>query len=172
MNAESYHSGNRQNTIIELHGVVESFFGLCYAAGEKCAFYKESNSAEEIRSCSDAILADVTANPTLLFDPKIVDYPVIATGCDVRDYIFHAAYHPLQTFPKLVKIMTDPEIQNATRPVEKPEWGRRQNRNVICKDGSGCIACIRRFTGLVVWMQVAGITSVWASKYGGDLYAS
>lgn len=79
-----------------------SFFQYCHNAGpEKCSFYGNSTTPEDMERRYLNILQNLREFPLVIADPSLSPIPKVLTDFEVSNQAFQQMYQPMQNFPKV-----------------------------------------------------------------------
>ncbi|KAF2732409.1 alpha/beta-hydrolase, partial [Polyplosphaeria fusca] len=123
VDGDDYYGGLWADNLLQTDECVESFFDNCYDAKSDCSFYKNDSSPADIKKRFDAIIADLTKNPISVSDPETVDFPVVVTVGQLKQFILTSTYAPIALFPALSDIMAGLEIRDASTLVAENALG-------------------------------------------------
>jgi pimeloyl-ACP methyl ester carboxylesterase len=104
---EDYYSGRWMNGISQADASLDAFFTQCHEAGAKCAFNRNSTSAEALKKDYAAIIADLEENPVRVIDPAYVEFPILITALDVRGAVFIQLYRSLPGFVVIDTVLSE-----------------------------------------------------------------
>lgn len=101
--------------MVDVGKVVDNFYNVCFAARSACALYdaQVDTSPDSLRAKVDALVANLTARPTVISTPGAV--PSILKGSSVRSLFLGPLYAPLgPSFPMLASTLAAAMTGNYT----------------------------------------------------------
>ncbi|KAI0145205.1 Alpha/Beta hydrolase protein [Xylariaceae sp. FL1272] len=109
-----------ETSIIDADAIFDLFFDYCAKARLNCAFYREGNTADDIRERLHSLLGDLEQQPLVILPPQ-VNIPVLLTASDVKKLLFFGGlYSPLTGFPVIASVLQDVISRHGEKLVNAP----------------------------------------------------
>ncbi|CAI0648426.1 unnamed protein product [Colletotrichum noveboracense] len=92
------------STMRDSDAIVDKFFYYCHLAGERCYFFRKGDTADDIKTRYDKVMAKLRADPVTVI-PSYTTIPVILMESDIKKTIFQALYAPMMLFPLIADLL-------------------------------------------------------------------
>ncbi|KAF1983862.1 hypothetical protein K402DRAFT_382243 [Aulographum hederae CBS 113979] len=115
LDSADYFGGQWHHNLYDTDEAAKGFYNYCFHAGpDRCPFYGNSSSPDEIEARFFKIFKHLEEYPALIADPLLTSTPVLITWREIKTYFLQALYKGVERFPALASILNDLENGNAT----------------------------------------------------------
>jgi pimeloyl-ACP methyl ester carboxylesterase len=106
-----YYTGVSTSDVDDTDVAFHSFFQYCYAAGpERCAFYGNSTTQEDMEERYKCLLQKLRDEPVGYADLEVASYPGVVRDVDIADVAYEMMYDALTNFPTLAEMLAELEV--------------------------------------------------------------
>ncbi|KAJ8130303.1 hypothetical protein O1611_g3325 [Lasiodiplodia mahajangana] len=105
VHADRYVNPTWERSLVDADAIWDKFFAYCAETGAVCRFYRDGDSAEDIKKRFSEIMSLLEEEPATVLVPN-TNFPALVTASDLKKSVFFGGlYSPIVGFPAVADLL-------------------------------------------------------------------